>query len=266
MKARSLLLTLCMAPLLASAAHVRSAAPTTVRQSEDAIEYRGVISEEANQRVFDLFVHAQRTPRTLLIDSVGGSADAAMELGAWVFKHSLSVSVPTHCLSSCANYVFPAGRIKRLGTHATLLWHGGATQPLKTGELEAILDELLAAMNERERGELQRHFSRSQMLAELEQSHERLVEREGDFFRMLGVDPRIATLGHLHERELLKPGERYAGWDYSLEDLATLGVHDIIVNGDRAWTPTRTTAAGRVFRVRLEDLAEFTPMTDDSRP
>lgn len=253
------LLALCFVPMLASATYVRPSAAPLVTLTGDTIEYRGQIADDAIQRAFDLFMHAERTPRTLHIESEGGSADAAMELGAWVFRHNLNVRVTTACLSSCASYVLPAGRIKKLAPHATLLWHGGATQPLASGELERILDAALADMSNRDRGEFERHYSRSQMLHNLEASHAQLIERETDYFHLLGVDPRIAMLGHLYRDQLLGPGEHYAGWDYSLEDLARLGVHDVIVEGERAWEPLRTTTAGRIYRLQLDRLEGFEP-------
>jgi hypothetical protein len=260
-----LLLSASLLPLLGSTAPLRGDASTAVQLTDDAIEYRGVIDEASNQRAFELFMRAERKPRTLTIDSDGGSADAAMQLGAWIYKHNLDVSVPRHCLSSCASYVFPAGRIKRLGTHATLLWHGGATQALKPGELDALLDETLTSMSDRDRGELLRHYSRAQLLAQLEDSHALLVARERQFFEMLNVDPRIATLGQLYERQLLKPGEHYAGWDYSIEDLARLGVHDVVVIDERAWDPQRVIGAGRVYRLQLDRLPGFESRSDVER-
>ena len=76
---------------LASAASARPAleAPvfdvenivTRVRLTADRMEYRGLITHEANRGVFELYRSADPKPQTLLIESQGGSADAGIELG-----------------------------------------------------------------------------------------------------------------------------------------------------------------------------------------
>ena len=129
------MLLLCLAALGASAA--QSAAPpsdvelvTKVRLTADRIEYSGIITAEANAGVFELYESAQPKPTALWIESQGGSAGAGMQLGSWVFDNGLDVEVDTYCFSSCANYVFPAGRTKVLASRASLMWHGGVTQPI----------------------------------------------------------------------------------------------------------------------------------------
>ncbi|HGE8268061.1 TPA: hypothetical protein ACGD2I_002570 [Aeromonas hydrophila] len=50
-----------------------------------------------------------------------------MDFGEWVFNKKLDVQVDGYCLSSCANYVFPAANNKLLGRHAIIGYHGGAS-------------------------------------------------------------------------------------------------------------------------------------------
>ncbi|MGX9608655.1 hypothetical protein [Acinetobacter sp. T63] len=49
-----------------------------------------------------------------------------MDLGDLVYVHQLNVEVGQYCFSSCANYVFPAGKVKYLNWCSQLGWHGGA--------------------------------------------------------------------------------------------------------------------------------------------
>lgn len=227
----------------------------------DVIEYHGALTVDGNERVFALYDAASHKPTTLRIDSAGGSADAGMQLGTWMFEHSMHVSVLNQCLSSCANYVFTAGRYKWLGPKATLLWHGGATQRVTDEQLSELLEATLMDMSERDRGELLRHSSREDLIGDLKQSLQFLTARERRFFDRLGVDARIAVLGHLYESDLLQAGESFAGWDYSLEDLARLGVHDVFVLDGRAWRPRRSVSTGAIFRLRLDRLPDFEPCT-----
>lgn len=54
------------------------------------------------------------TIRVLVIDSEGGEVEAAIQLGRLVRERGWEVAVKNKCLSACANYVFPAGKRKRV--------------------------------------------------------------------------------------------------------------------------------------------------------
>lgn len=229
---------------------------THVRLTADRLEYSGLITREANAGIFDLYASADPKPSSLLIESQGGSADAGMELGMWIFDNALDVEIDTYCFSSCANYVFPAGHTRLLERHASLMWHGGVTQPITTEELADVLDLTLADMQEQERRELLERHSRAELIQQLQRSLAEIVARERRFFARIGVDQRITTLGHLYERELL-PDADYMGWDFSLEDMARLGIGEIHVKDGEAWEPVFPVRGRRIFRIRLDDLADF---------
>jgi len=86
-----------------------------------------------------------------------------------------------------------------------------------------------------------------------------LVARETRFFQKIGVDQRITMLGHLYERELLRGEGNYTGWDYSLEDLARLGVRQIRVRDGGQWAPVFPLRGGKIYRIRLDSLSDFVP-------
>jgi hypothetical protein len=239
---------------------------TRVRLTAERIEYRGLITHEANQGVFDLYRSAEPKPLALLIESQGGSADAGMELGTWLFENGLQVEIDTYCFSSCANYVFPAGRTRVLAPHASLMWHGGVMQPITPDELAGVLDETLNGLSEEERRKLLEAHARDELLQQLQQSLTALRARESAFFRRLGVDQRITTLGHLYQRELLQGQGYYMGWDFSLEDMARLGIHDTSVAGNAAWEPVFPVTGQQIYRIQLDALPDFQPSADPSLP
>jgi hypothetical protein len=232
---------------------------TKVRLTAERIEYSGLITHEANAGVFELYQSADPKPDTLLMESQGGSADAGMELGAWLFENRLQVQIDTYCFSSCANYVFPAGRARVLAPHASLMWHGGVTQPITPAELADVLDETLAGLSEEERRQLLHERSRDELMQQLQQSLTAIVARETHFFRRLGIDQRITTLGHLYERELLKGEGYYMGWDFSIEDMARLGIRQIEVKGGEAWAPVFPVPGRTIYRIHLDELPDFQP-------
>ena len=51
-------------------------------------------------------------------------------IGEWVFDHQLDVIVDELCFSSCANYIFTAGKNKIIGKDAIVGWHGSEQQDL----------------------------------------------------------------------------------------------------------------------------------------
>jgi hypothetical protein len=232
---------------------------TKVRLTADRIEYSGLITHEANAGVFELYGTADPKPQALLIESQGGSADAGMELGTWLFENGLQVQIDTYCFSSCANYVFPSGRTRLLAPHASLMWHGGVTQPITPAELSQVLDEILEGLPQEDRRKLLQEHSRDGLLQQLQQSLIAIVARETHFFRKLGIDQRITTLGHLYERELLKGEGYYMGWDFSLEDLARLGIRDVEVKGGEPWEPVFPMQGQMIYRIHLDELPDFQP-------
>jgi hypothetical protein len=231
---------------------------TRVRLAGDHIEYSGIITHEANEGVFQLYESALPRPHRLIIESQGGGAAAAMDLGAWILQNDMDVQVDTYCFSSCANYVFLAGRNKILSARASLMWHGGVAQPITPEQLGQVLDLTLEDMPLQEKRELLDRYSREDLIAQLEQARQDLIARETEFFRVLGVDQRVTSLGHLYERTLLAGKGDYMGWDLSLEDLARLGVRGLRVDGGE-WRPVFPIRGRQIYRIRLDDLPGFKP-------
>lgn len=262
MDIKGVLAWVLLLPVLAPAAHAESTdvrIVTKIRLTDCCIEYQGLITSEANQGVFDLYQEASPKPTALVIESYGGGAAAAMQLGNWMIDNELDVQIDTYCYSSCANYVFLAGRNKRLTPHASLMWHGGVTQPIDRPELEHLLDDMLGTLERDARDAVLAEHPRERLIQELEASRLELIKRETAFFARTGVDARITVLGHLFEQELLANDHDYAGWDLSLTDLGKLGVHGIQVIGDETWTPWPARDNLFVYRIQLDRLPGFEP-------
>lgn len=253
---------LFLLPICAPSAHAETnemTIVTKVRLTDCCIEYQGLITSEANDGVFELYQEASPKPTTILIESHGGAAGAAMQLGMWMLDHELDVRVDTFCYSSCANYVFLAGRNKFLAPHASIMWHGGVTQPINRADLEHLLDDMLGALDDEARVAVLAERPRERLLEQMEASKLELIARETRFFERIGVDQRITVLGHLFERELLAADHDYSGWDLALEDLDKLGVHHIRVTGDATWLPWPAREDVLVYRIHLERLPGFSP-------
>jgi len=190
-----------------------------------ALVYQGGLTKAANERIFELYAGARVKPRLLKITSGGGDIHLGMDLGEWVFENALDVEVVDHCFSSCANYVFSAGKAKILNPDAILLWHGGAYQP---GLEQQLKDS----------GEAGKSFL------------DAWRTRETSFFKTIGVNQSITTYGQIAPH-VVRP-QNTAGWDFSVEDMTKLGITNVVEKGGPwRWREMRPEYQPMVFRVEV---------------
>lgn len=193
---------------------------TQVYFSNGQLEYVGSINQKANQQLFALYDSLAAKPAVLSIRSPGGEVNAGMDLGSWVRAHKLNVRVMEFCLSSCANYVFPAGIEKIVSNFAMIGYHGGP------GKLEKLtLDESAQKIYDALPPDQQKA-----LMAEVASISQQGGRREAQYFEQLGVRADISSLGQSQRYDqFVKANPNAAGWTYSLEDFARLGVRDISV-------------------------------------
>ena len=206
--------------------------------------YDGLITDALNERLSELYESGDPRPTALRIRSWGGEINAGMDLGEFVFERGLAVEVFGYCFSSCANYVATAASGLHLEPTAVLGWHGGATQELDPKDIAVSVkgEELEGAQRAAQLAKLN--------LAEMMRAN---VERETAFFERIGVDQRITVSGQTPlYRERYPEAEKYAGWDYAIEDLRRLGVRDVTVIGGGEWQPGELPGGYKVFRLSLD--------------
>ena len=158
-----------------------------------------------------------RKIQTLVVDSAGGEILTSMDFGDWVANRKVDVVVERLCLSSCANYIFPAARTKLIEPGAVVAWHGSARQRDLLVELNQTIDErvdklrLSAAEKERKREQMRRATADYLRGAQL---------RQDAFFRRIGVDEYVSRIGN---------EEYYVGGLYylSVEDMARFGITNV---------------------------------------
>lgn len=107
------------------AVRAATAEPAEVQVLGDTLVYRGNLSV-ASTRAWQQAVAALPPGqlRRLVIASGGGDTVEGRRLGRWVHQANLRVEVDTICFSSCADYVFPAGRSRAIRSGAIVGWHG----------------------------------------------------------------------------------------------------------------------------------------------
>jgi hypothetical protein len=145
--------------------------------------YRGQIDARNNRALFE--EAAARGVTHLRITSAGGYVEAGIALGRWVHRNRVEVVVADHCLSSCANYVFPAGARKVIRPGAVVAWHGSYRHLVETGLWRGDVGYRMAARRE----------GRATATRRARAEAERLAALEDAFFRDIGVDPFLCWVG-----------------------------------------------------------------------
>ena len=218
--------------LIATVLWITSPANADISVAADSVYYTGPISAEQNQQLFKT-VHGEGVER-LVITSSGGDVEAGIALGTWVFKHRLNVVVPEYCFSSCANYVFPAGRHKSIGPGAIVAWHGNYNHLKQTGLWQ---DDIA--------GRMQRHGEDAVTAKrQVREEMERLVGLERDFFTHIGVDEYLCWVGKM-------PPYNAANYYFlSRQDMARFGVTRVQTPSD--YTETDLSGFGvKIIFVKL---------------
>jgi hypothetical protein len=200
---------------------------------EATARYRGTISAENNAGFFARV--AGRPLQRLLIDSGGGDVAAAIELADWVHARQLDITVTGVCLSSCANYVFPAARNKAIRPGAIVAWHGNYHHLAHTGLWR---DDVVLRMQRD--GEDEQTATRY-VLAQV--AH--LVALEREFFGRIGVDERVCWIGK-------QPPYNVADYYFlSATDMARFGITDVQVPAGYSATDLSGLGASIVY-LKLE--------------
>ena len=179
---------------------------TSVFVQGNEIHYDGGIRKEANIELFSLYKENHQTTDTVVIKSKGGDVNNGMDLAEFIFENQLNVKVLDYCLSSCANYVFPAGKNKILSNTGIVGFHGG---------LANIASQILT-LPENQQKQVKKYIEKSS-------------QREIQFYKKINVNREISSLGQSEYYQNLYGNKGYVGWYYSLDSLIELGVTNISV-------------------------------------
>ncbi|OZG72663.1 hypothetical protein BTA51_14130 [Hahella sp. CCB-MM4] len=221
---------------------IRQDSPATIRLEGNTLFYYGEISEVswANFQSFVADIDTTKVSR-LLINSGGGDTRYGRLLGRWVKENIDIIEVQGGCFSSCANYIFPAAREKRIQEGAFVGWHGSEaqfevlalSQPNQTGEDifgAEIKDALISAFPELDgTPELKAEISR-----QFEQSMQSLQD-ERQFFNELGLDGKFTVYGLMPEYLAAYEASDKRGWSFTLADMEKLGLGKVKYLSDQRY-------------------------------
>lgn len=213
-----------------------------VERNGDTVIYRGRLSEDgllALRRAGD-----HPSVKTLLIDSAGGEVVVGMAYGDWISARGLDIVVDRACLSSCANYIFPAGRHKEIQPGAVVAWHGSAQQP---GMLELLHQTVAEEIEAKGLSEAMKAKELASARHANVQYLTDAIRKQNLFFYRLGVDEYVTRIGN----------EKYGirGFFYlSVADMEAFGIKNVTAPADYAQMEPRALARRVGFPVSLISL------------
>nr|WP_315489595.1 hypothetical protein [uncultured Rhodoferax sp.] len=196
-------------------------APVTV--SGKTVVFQGLIYAAT----VDEFVQAveQHDAKRVLIASGGGHVASALRMARVIHDRGMDVEVFGLCFSSCANYIFPAGKNKSITSLGIVGWHGNIQHLLhlhRTGKAPITGSFLEEATT--------------------------LAAQEAEFYKTIGLDPFVTWFGKLppynvRDTYLLAPN-----------DMARFGIRDVAVRADYVQTDLAPYNAGGVEKVRFVEV------------
>ncbi len=227
--------------------------PAEVKVRGESIIFSGSINESSNAKLFEAFDKAEKPPTSLTITSGGGFVGAGLEMGEWIVENNLDVYIPSYCSSSCANYVFTAGRRVTLGSMAVVSWHGS---PVADDLVEGTAQE-----QTRRKGVLKSLKKLNPELENPEAYWDRIRAQNRRFFRAVGVHPVITMLSSVADKSSLEQFTKAGTWKnygayISIEDMRYFGVDNVSVVKDKTWKPRSNIPGTALIKVELVDDIE----------
>ena len=230
----------------------------------------GQITSETFVGVRDRIVRSAAEKKTFVVkEAAGGDGSAALAIGILLHRHNWDVEIVGICPSSCANWIFPAGKTKYLNSQSMLLFHGGPHQAnwLENGnKLEQMFAVNGAPVDLVELGEKNKEgvvsWTPNRSAADEEvleflsinkdlPAVEKMIQfrnRSDQFYQELGINPLLPEYGQMGGYEPKYKSYKYGGFIYRLESLRRLGISNIELK-EGEWHPERHPVYREVYEV-----------------
>lgn len=231
------------------------AEPARVEVRGDTLYYSGNLSA-ASTNVFDAAVAGIEPGQLtrLVVSSGGGDTIEGRHVGRWVQRMGLVVEVDAICFSSCADYLFPAGRARVIRADAWVGWHGNERQ----------FDVLAARHGVPLADELRRFVPPNTPPAQADAFVRDLVARiaetrqdEADFYAQLGLDDAFAVCAVGDELEQRFGFTGRKGWGFTVEDMVRLGLANTVYIGSGRYELDSAGFARYLARISADDCRQL---------
>jgi len=236
----------------------------------DTITLTGWITSEMFVEVRDCLVRSTAAKKTFVVrEAGGGDGLAALAFGILIHRHNWDVEVTDLCASSCANFIFPAGKTKYLNHDSMLLFHGGPYQAnfLEMAEKfdqESTMNgapvDLVILGQENKEGTIRfnpnlskadhevREFLSMTDVSTAVELVNKIRSASDQFYQELGVNPLLPTYGQIGDYEPTYKSYKYGGFIYRLDSLRRFGMGNIELK-EGEWHPERNPAYQDVYEV-----------------
>lgn len=237
----------------------------------DTLTLPPLISAQTFIEARDCLVRSTAAKKIVLIrNGLGGDGLSAIAIGTLIHRHGWDVEVTDLCASSCANYIFPAGKTKYLDHDSLLVFHGGFHQASllewaqeldRSAATHGAPVTSLAFGEEGKEGvlrfnpevspaadEVRAFLSMENRGATYEEELGRLRAASDRFYRELDVNPLLPEFGQTGVHEPAYKSKKFGGFLYRLDSLHRLGVRDIELK-NAEWRPERNPEFSNVYEV-----------------
>lgn len=231
------------------------AEPAQVHVQGDTLYYIGNFSKTSSA-VFDAVVAGITRGQVtrLIISSGGGDTVEGRHVGRWVRDMGLVVEVDVICFSSCADYVFPAGRARVIRADAFVGWHGNErTFHVQAARDGRSLEDLLAQYVPKDASPEQR----TAFFRDFVETTKMTQKDEADFYAKLGLNDAFAVcaVGDVLEKRPDYAGQ--IGWGFSLADMARFGMTNTVYQGDGTYEKDSTRFRQYLMRISADECLEL---------
>jgi len=231
--------------------------PAVVEVRGDTVYYTGNMSA-ASRRAFDTAVASVEPGQVtrMVIYSGGGDTVEGRHIGRWVHRMGLVVEVDVICFSSCADYVFPAGRARVIRQDAFVGWHGNERQ------FQIIADRRGITLAEHMRTLVPPGAPAADVdkfVTEFLASVAVTGKDEATFYAELGLDDAFAVCGVGDEVE-----ERFGftgkkGWGFSIEEMVGFGMRNTVYLGSGRYERESTRFRRYLAQISAADCRALMP-------
>jgi hypothetical protein len=230
----------------------------------------GEITSETFAAVRDRIVRSEAEKKTFVIkESDGGNGFAALAIGILLHRHDWDVEVVGLCPSSCANWIFPAGKTKYLHRQSILVFHGGPHQANMLEMVDQLEHQLAGNGTAVDSGEFGRKgmegglkWSRNRSAADEEVLEFLAIDKDAPavekwaqfgkasdrFYQQLGINPLLPEYGQRGRYEPSYTSYKFRGYLYRLDSLRRFGITSIELK-DGEWHPERHPEYREVYEV-----------------
>lgn len=220
-----------------------SAPPAEISVKGTTLFYDGIINRESYSRFWQATAENDAVIDTIQITSRGGDTSVGKKMGRWIHDRNMKVIVDSFCISSCANYIFTAGRNKMIREDSVVGWHGSEQQDEYIARAkEVTLEEhLKQVFDDIEWPEVQQGaVVLGNTLEEFKSDWMERSEDERKFLETIAVSVEVMVYGLSPDRYDEYRDGQYSFWTFSIEDMAKFGVDNVSYEGSGEYPSERS--------------------------